>query len=80
MKAASKGQDSVKNGIQFLQQFNIYVHPSCTNFAIELSNYVWDTNKEGQLVNKPIDDYNHLIDALRYSVEQIRKRNKMKAR
>jgi phage terminase large subunit len=73
-KAAEKGADSVKSGIQFLQQFQIYVHPSCTNFAIELSNYVWDTNREGQLVNKPIDDYNHLIDALRYSMEPIRKR------
>ncbi|KOP81998.1 terminase [Bacillus sp. FJAT-21945] len=74
VKPAEKGPDSVKSGIQFLQQFQIYVHPSCTNFAIELSNYVWDTNKEGQLVNKPIDDYNHLLDALRYSMEPIRKR------
>ena len=74
VKPAAKGPDSIKNGIQFLQEFSIFVHPSCTNFAIELSNYVWDTNKEGQLVNKPIDDYNHLIDALRYSMEPIRKR------
>jgi phage terminase large subunit len=74
VKAADKGPDSIKSGIQFLQQFQIYVHPSCSNFSIELSNYVWDTNKEGQLVNKPIDDYNHLIDALRYSMEPFRKR------
>lgn len=74
VKAAEKGPDSVKHGIQFIQQFQIYVHPSCTNFMIELSNYVWDTNKEGQIVNKPIDDYNHLLDALRYSLEPIRKR------
>lgn len=74
VKAAEKGPDSVKHGIQFIQQFQIYVHPSCTNFMIELSNYVWDMNKEGQLVNKPIDDYNHLLDALRYSLEPIRKR------
>lgn len=76
IKSAEKGPDSVKNGIQFIQQFQIYVHPSCTNFAIELSNYVWDTNKEGRLVNKPIDDYNHLLDALRYSLEPIRKRTR----
>jgi phage terminase large subunit len=74
VKAAEKGPDSVKSGIQFLQQFQMFVHPSCTNFTIELSNYVWDTNKEGQLVNKPIDDYNHLLDALRYGMEPIRKR------
>lgn len=76
VKAAEKGPDSVKNGIQFIQQFSIYVHPSCSNFAIELSNYVWDTNKEGHLVNKPIDDYNHLLDALRYSLEPIKKRTR----
>lgn len=70
--------DSVRSGIQFLQQFQIFVHPSCANFVVELSNYVWDTNKDGQLINKPIDDYNHLIDALRYSMEPIRKR--MRAR
>lgn len=65
---AVKGKDSILNGIQLLQQFTIYVHPKCINMIVELSNYVWDTDKSGQLVNKPIDDYNHLIDALRYGV------------
>ncbi|CAH0186350.1 PBSX family phage terminase large subunit [Peribacillus simplex] len=78
LKPAEKGPDSIKSGIQFIQQFSIFVHPSCTNFAIELANYVWDTNKEGQLINKPIDDYNHLIDSLRYSLEPIRKRMKVR--
>lgn len=77
VKAAEKGPDSVKVGIQFLQQFSIFVHPSCTNFQIELSNYVWDKNKEGKPVNKPIDEYNHLLDALRYAMEPIRKRARL---
>ncbi|MGO5011943.1 terminase large subunit [Niallia sp. Sow4_A1] len=42
----------------------MYVHPNCTNFAMELANYVWDKNKEGKFINKPIDEYNYLIDAL----------------
>jgi phage terminase large subunit len=46
---------------------------------IELSNYVWDT-KDGKLVNKPIDDYNHLMDALRYAIEIIRKPKPKKQR
>lgn len=74
IKAAEKGPDSVKYGIQFIQQFQIYVHPSCTNFIVELSNYVWDKNKAGEMINKPIDEYNHLLDALRYSLEPIRKK------
>ena len=71
IKGAKKGKDSILNGIQFIQDFKIYVHPKCENTLIELSNYVWDT-KEGNVINKPIDDYNHLMDALRYSMEDIR--------
>ena len=71
IKGAKKGKDSILNGIQFIQDFKIYVHPRCENTLIELSNYVWDT-KEGNVINKPIDDYNHLMDALRYSLEDVR--------
>ena len=71
IKGARKGKDSILNGIQYIQDFKIYVHPKCENTIIELSNYVWDT-KEGNVINKPIDDYNHLMDALRYSLEDIR--------
>ena len=71
IKGAKKGKDSILNGIQFTQDFKIYVHPKCENTLIELSNYVWDT-KEGNVINKPIDDYNHLMDALRYSLEDVR--------
>lgn len=69
--AAKKGKDSILNGIQFIQDFKIYVHPKCENTIIELSNYVWD-NKDGVIINKPVDDYNHLMDALRYSLELIK--------
>lgn len=71
LKGARKGKDSILNGIQYIQDFKIYVHPKCENTLIELSNYVWGT-KEGNVINKPIDDYNHLMDALRYSLEDIR--------
>ena len=71
IKGAKKGKDSILNGIQYIQDFKIYVHPKCENTLIELSNYVWDT-KNGNVINKPIDDYNHLMDALRYSLEDIR--------
>jgi len=71
IKGAKKGKDSILNGIQFMQDFKIYIHPKCENTIVELSNYVWDT-KEGNVINKPIDDYNHLMDALRYSLEDVR--------
>jgi phage terminase large subunit len=77
---AEKGKDSILNGIQFLQQFKMFVHPKCTNVIVELSNYVWDKSKEGQIINKPIDDYNHLLDALRYSVSDLSRPSQPRAR
>ncbi|WP_431732646.1 PBSX family phage terminase large subunit [Clostridium botulinum] len=73
VKAARKGKDSILFGIQKIQDYKIYVHPKCENTIVELNNYVWDT-KEGQILNKPIDDYNHLMDALRYATENMEKR------
>lgn len=76
IKAADKGPDSIRAGIHFIQQFKIIVHPSCTNFINELSNYTWAKSKDGQTINKPIDEFNHLLDAFRYSLEPIRKRTR----
>lgn len=73
VKAARKGKDSIMFGIQKIQDYKIYVHPKCENTIVELNNYVWD-NKDGQTLNKPIDDYNHLMDALRYATENMEKK------
>lgn len=73
IKAAQKGKDSILNGIQYIQGYKIYIHPKCTNTIVEISNYVWDT-KEGVVINKPIDDYNHLMDAKRYAMEKVKKK------
>lgn len=67
--AARKGKDSILNGIQFIQNYKIYIHPKCVNFLTEISNYVWDKDKFGNTLNKPIDDFNHGLDAWRYSLE-----------
>lgn len=69
---ARKGKDSVMHGITRLQEYEIIIHPRCTNFIIEINNYVWDKDRlSGESINKPIDDYNHLMDALRYAVEYL---------
>ena len=69
IKGARKGKDSINNGIDFLQDYEIIIHPKCVNFITEISNYTWDTDKFGTKLNKPIDDFNHLMDAMRYAVE-----------
>lgn len=68
---AKKGKDSVLHGIQYIQGFKIIIHPKCKNFINEINNYTWDKDKStGKSVNKPIDDYNHLLDAMRYALEK----------
>ena len=70
VKAAQKGKDSIKNGIQWIQDLEIIIHPKCVNFMTEISNYTWDEDKFGTKLNVPIDDFNHLMDAMRYSLEK----------
>lgn len=69
--AARKGRDSVNSGIDFLQDYEIIIHPKCVNFITEISNYQWDTDKFGNRINKPVDDFNHLMDAMRYGCEDV---------
>ena len=70
VKGAKKGKDSVNNGIQWIQNFEIIVHPRCVNFITEISNYTWAKDKFGNQTNTPIDDFNHLMDAMRYGLEK----------
>lgn len=65
---AQKGKDSILNGIQFVQDLEIIVHPRCVNYLTELSLYTWSTDRTGQMTNKPIDESNHLMDATRYAL------------
>ena len=71
ISAARKGKDSVNNGIQYIQDYEIVVHPRCVNFITEISNYTWAEDKFGAKINVPIDDFNHLMDAMRYALEDV---------
>ena len=69
IRAARKGKDSIANGIDFLQDYRIIVHPRCVHFITEISNYTWDTDRFGNKIGRPIDYFNHLMDAMRYACE-----------
>lgn len=75
VKQSLKGKDSILHGIQFIQDFEIIVHPRCVNFITEIENYTWDEDKFGNKINRPIDDFNHLMDAMRYAVEKYARNN-----
>lgn len=69
---ASKGKDSINNGISKIQEYKMIVHTSCTNTITELSSYIWDKGKDDTGINRPVDRDNHLMDALRYAMEDIK--------
>lgn len=62
-----KSRDSIVNGISLINQQKIYVTSRSKNLINELQNYVWMKDKSGNQINKPIDAWNHAIDAMRYA-------------
>lgn len=66
IKPVTKGADSVNFGIQTIQDHDYLVTSRSTNLIKELRSYCWDTDKTGKRLNKPIDKFNHAIDAWRY--------------
>ena len=76
IKGAKKGRDSVNNGIQWIQDLEIIIHPRCVNFLTEISQYQWKKDKFGKSLNEPEDDNNHLMDAMRYALERFIQKNK----
>lgn len=73
IRAARKGPDSIRSGIDTIQDYKIIIHPRCVNFLTEISNYTWDKDKFDNKLNKPIDEFNHLMDAMRYAMEDFGK-------
>lgn len=75
----AKGPDSILHGIQKLQQYEMIIHPSCVELITELENYSWQKDRySGEYINKPIDSFNHYIDALRYSLQCVDNTRKVK--
>jgi len=67
IKPCEKGRDSVINGINKVKQYKLNVTKSSVNLIKELRNYKW-MEKGDKVLNKPVDDWNHLLDAVRYAL------------
>jgi len=65
--SATKGQGSVNQGIQYVQQQKISITKRSVNLIKEYEGYMWIKDKDGRVVNEPMDIFNHLMDALRYA-------------
>ena len=65
-----KGKGSILYGIQKLQNYEIIIHPDCSGVITEFENYSWKKDKNtNEYTNEPIDNFNHYIDSIRYSLE-----------
>jgi phage terminase large subunit len=74
MKAAVKGQGSVEDGIEFMKNFDIIVHPRCKHTIKELTHYSWKIDqKTNEILPVLSDKDNHVMDACRYAVEATRR-------
>lgn len=76
-RSAKKGPGSIEYGIKFTQGLEIIIHPRCQNFKNEISKYKYKEDKNGNVLPIPVDKDNHLIDALRYSLEGDMTNNKV---
>lgn len=68
---ALKGKDSINAGIDHLLEYEIIVNSHLVEFMAEFNNYCWAVDKDGKQLNKPVDDFNHFIDSLRYAMERF---------
>ena len=59
---------SIKAGIDKIKDMEFFVTERSYNIITELRKYVWDKDKDGNYINEPVDEYNHLMDAIRYYV------------
>lgn len=77
IRGAEKGKDSIRQGIQFMQDVPISVTKTSINLIKEYRNYVWATDKLGATIkpNIPEDALNHLLDASRYGLSTLKRRD-----
>lgn len=68
VKPSLKGEDSIRRGIDLMKQYRLNVTSRSVNLIKELRNYSWVMDKEGKATNKPVDTFNHAIDAARYAI------------
>lgn len=70
VKGAIKGADSINQGIDAIKRYNSYIDPNSKDLIEEFSSYTWKKDRNGNALNKPIDKFNHGIDAGRYALSR----------
>ncbi len=71
IRPSIKGRDSINAGIDLLKRYKIHLTKDSNNAIQEFRNYKWQEDRNGKMINKPIDNHNHLVEALRYGTYSI---------
>lgn len=69
---AQKGQGSRNQGIQWVQEQRMSVTKRSVNVIKSYRNYMWKTDKDGNIVDIPDHDFSDAMDAIRYAMESLR--------
>jgi phage terminase large subunit len=76
--AANKGQGSVNQGIQYVKDQRCSMTKRSLNVIREYRNYLWDTDKEGKIINTPAPGFDHSMDAIRYGLDSMQPQEDLK--
>lgn len=68
-------KNSILHGIDLLKRNNFFIHANSKNLLTEFQSYIWKTDKNGNNLDEPVDNHNHLIDGIRYVLEMKIGRN-----
>lgn len=71
----TKGRDSVAQGIDHVRSQRVSVTKRSLNVIREYRNYMWETDRDGKVINKAEDAFNHAMDAIRYALEGLREQS-----
>lgn len=75
IKGAKKGKDSIQEGVEFIKNYDVFIHPRCKHTLDEFTRYSYKQNPTtGDIMPMLVDDHNHIIDPLRYGLEDVRGR------
>ena len=78
--AAIKGKDSVEEGVRFIQMHHVIIHPDCRKAIEEWNRYSYKIDKDTEAVLPELNDMdNHVVDSVRYAVENDRRRQRSNA-
>lgn len=80
IQPCTKGKDSVKFGLDWLKRRKIHIHPSCVNTIKEIQTYKYRENKDGNVLDEPVDFNDHAMAALRYGTELLRNTKEVRIR